>query len=816
METPNRPGSEGAPLTGVPGDPTGLIDTGRVENRDMISALLDTLGALVVVLDDEGRILRFNRACERTTGYSTEEVVGRRVWDLFLTPQDVEPAKAIFEELAASELSKEHETVWLTREGEARLIAWSNTAVYGDEGEVTYVIATGIDITDQKQAQEALRRSEERYALAEQAANIGSWDWNIRTGDLHWSHQTEPLFGLGPGEFGRTYAAFIECVHPDDRQHVVDATNAAVAADAEYAIEHRIVWPDGTVRWVSETGDVIRDESGAAARMLGVVQDITQRKEAQERIEEQNRFLTSILESVTHPLYVVDVDDYSVQLANTAAYRGHLPEGATCYELFHGLSKPCPESGYPCPLEGIKKTKTTVTAEHVHHGPDGSRPIVEVLAYPLLDDEGEVTAVIEYCLDITERKEMEEALREAKATAERARREERRRRQEAERRRQIAESLTTVLAALNSNQPVDDVLDYIAEQAIVLLDTQAVGIYQLTGDPETLVVRAGRCLPPESGNGAQLPAGTEALERAIQLRQVVRDPDLTADPAAPAAASCGGSPFGALLAAPIILQDEVYGGAVLYYSRPHSFSDEDVELATVLSNQIAQAVENAELREQIAEAAATAERNRLARDLHDSVTQALFSASLVAETLPRVWQRDPDEAKAGLEELRDLTQGALAEMRSLLLELRPSAVLECRLDDLLVELSRAITSRAQLPVVTKLTTSPALPPDVQVAFYRVAQEALNNAVKHAEASELTVSLEVNPPVTGQQEDGWQGQVELRVSDDGRGFQADSTPASHFGLGIIRERAQAIGASLSIETQVDEGTDVILAWEGDQV
>lgn len=687
MESPNRLGSEGAPASGVPGNATGLIDTSPVEDWDIFSALLDTLSALVVVLDHEGRIVRFNRACERTTGYSTEEVVGRRVWDLFLTPQDVEPMKAVFEQLPAGEFPKEHENVWLTREGERRLIAWSNTALPGRAGKVAYVIATGIDITEQR--------------------------------------------------------------------------------------------------------------------------------EAQQRIQEQNKFLTSILESVTHPLYVVDVGEYTVQMANSAAYAGSLPDGATCYELFHGLSKPCPEVGYPCPLEEIKKTKTNVTAEHVHRDPDGSRRIVEVQAYPLLDDQGEVTAVIEYCLDITDRKEMEEALREAKGTAERARREERRRRREAERRRQIAESLTTVLAALNSNQPVDEVLNYIAEQAIELLDTQAVGICQLTGDPQALVLKASHCLPQTSGTGAHLPAGTQALERAMKLRQVVKVPCLTANPAAPPTGPCDQEPFRALLAAPIILQDEAYGGAAFYYSRPRSFSDEDVELAIVFSNQIAQAIENAQLREQIQEAAATAERNRLARDLHDSVTQALFSATLVAETLPRIWQRDPDEAREGLEELRDLTYGALAEMRTLLLELRPSALLETELDDLLVQLSQAITSRAQLPVRMDIAPSPPLPEDVQVTFYRVAQEALNNAIKHAEASELTVSLEVTPPVPGQQEDGWQGRVELRVRDDGQGFKADSTPASCLGLGIMRERAEAIGASLSIESQVDEGTEVIVAWEGNQ-
>lgn len=131
-----------------------------------------------------------------------------------------------------------------------------------------------------KRAYEALKLSEQRYALAQRAANIGSWDWNILTGDLHWSDLIESLFGFAPGQFGATYEAFLECVHPDDRRHVIDSVNASVERDVDYAIEHRIVWPDGTVRWVSETGDVIRDERGRAVRMLGIVQDVTERREA--------------------------------------------------------------------------------------------------------------------------------------------------------------------------------------------------------------------------------------------------------------------------------------------------------------------------------------------------------------------------------------------------------------------------------------------------------------------------------------------------------------------------------------------------------
>ncbi|UCE39295.1 MAG: PAS domain-containing protein [Thermoplasmata archaeon] len=152
------------------------------------------------------------------------------------------------------------------------------------------------DITAQKKVEEALKRSEERYKLAQRAANIGSWDWDILTGDLHWSETIEPMFGFNKGKFGATYDAFLGSVHSDDRQFVQDSVDACVKDGKEYAIEHRIVWPDGTVRWVSETGDVIRDENGKAIRMLGIVRDITLNKLTEERIRYLNSLLFSIKE----------------------------------------------------------------------------------------------------------------------------------------------------------------------------------------------------------------------------------------------------------------------------------------------------------------------------------------------------------------------------------------------------------------------------------------------------------------------------------------------------------------------------------------
>jgi signal transduction histidine kinase len=173
---------------------------------------------------------------------------------------------------------------------------------------------------------------------------------------------------------------------------------------------------------------------------------------------------------------------------------------------------------------------------------------------------------------------------------------------------------------------------------------------------------------------------------------------------------------------------------------------------------------------------------------------------LIAEVLPRLWERNPEEGQRRLTELRELTRGALAEMRTLLLELRPSALVDAELGDLLRQLAESITGRARVPVTLAMEGQRPLPPDVKVALYRIAQEALNNVAKHAGASQATVSLRCQPK-----------QVELHVSDDGRGFDPEGISPESLGLGIMRERAEAIGAALEIESQIGQGTRVVVLW-----
>ena len=211
----------------------------------------------------------------------------------------------------------------------------------------------------------------------------------------------------------------------------------------------------------------------------------------------------------------------------------------------------------------------------------------------------------------------------------------------------------------------------------------------------------------------------------------------------------------------------------------------------IADTQTAQAVEDA----------IVAERNRLARELHDAVTQTLFAASLVAEVLPDLWDMDEAEARKSTEELRQLTRGALAEMRTLLFELRPAALSQARLCDLLRQLSEAVMGRKGLPIDLAMEGDCEIPCDIKVEMYRIVQETLNNVVKYARATrvEINVRLEAS-------------QVHIEIKDNGIGFDIASVKPTSLGLRIMRERAEAIHAQLQVASQPGLGTTVSLHWQ----
>ncbi|NJL93181.1 MAG: response regulator [Anaerolineae bacterium] len=228
-------------------------------------------------------------------------------------------------------------------------------------------------------------------------------------------------------------------------------------------------------------------------------------------------------------------------------------------------------------------------------------------------------------------------------------------------------------------------------------------------------------------------------------------------------------PIRSSLTVAIHLADDVIGLLSVGAFAPDRFTNDHCQRLQAFAHHAAIAIQNAKLYEASRRLAALEERQRLARDLHDSVTQTLFTANLTAQTLKRLWEKDPQLVTHEIDDLVRLNQGALAEMRTLLLELRPSALQETDLAKLIEQLAETLRGRSHMEVELYTSGRCPLPAHVHLAFFRIAQEALNNVAKHADAKQVSIELLRRLD-----------QVSLRIMDDGIGFDLEAVSGGTLG------------------------------------
>jgi PAS domain S-box-containing protein len=599
------------------------------------------------------------------------------------------------------------------------------------------------------------------------------------------------------------------------------------------AVDERVQRPDGFDLQLSVSAAPVRNGEGHIIGAVVVGRDATAHRQLERQLAESEGRFSKAFQASPAAMTITSRRTPRIVAANRAA---SLITGY-CHEELIGRTVPELGTLEPSELQGLRER--LLADKQIHDVPIGVRTksgeIRSCLASTesiWLDDEECLITILH---DITERIRSEEALRIATAAALVAQQEEQRRRLEAERREEIAESLRVVLSILNSNRSQDEVLGHIVRQVERLLGSEAAAIYGVDSASEalptpplaeTLTRQAAHGLRyghPRRRGFERLPFAHAAVERALASQR----PVAVLDACVMSATATGGDrghrtaciphlngvlpePYHALLVVPIRVQNGIYGCLLLFYTQPCHFTGEEVALAQAYADQAAQAITNARLQAHIAQEAAAAERNRLARELHDTVTQEIFSASLLAETLPKVWEHWPRaETEQALEHLHGMNSSALAGLRALLLELRPAALEQLSLAQALRQLGAAMSARAGLPIAVTHQSSgilegaePPLPAAVKVAFYRVAQEALMNAAKYAQARAIHVRLRTKG----------HSRTELEIADDGRGFDPGAIPAGHFGLAMMRERAHGLGADLQVRSTPGQGTRVIVAWQ----
>ncbi len=380
------------------------------ESEERSRIAFDTSPDVIAISrEKDGVYIAVNEGFTSLTGYTNTEVLGKSVGELNIwnDPQDRQKLVLALEE---DGYVKNLEAQFRLKDGTTRTGLLSARVIML-KGE-PHVLSVTRDIEEWKRTKELLNYTEKRYARLVENTDTGfvRVDPSCRVIEANEPYARMAGVQNASDVIGRSV---LEWTAPECLQEYAAAVARCVREGYVTDFETIHLRPDGSRAHILINASI--EEGTQGSFITGLCRDVSERtraeeerKAAQDKIQQQNEFLTSIIESLPHPFYVIDATHYTIIMANSAAAAAGLPQGSTCYSVTHGSTEPCRGSECPCPLEAVKTTKKPVTVEHVHYDLKGNPRVVQVQAYPILDSRGEVTKVIEYSLDMTARKEAEQ------------------------------------------------------------------------------------------------------------------------------------------------------------------------------------------------------------------------------------------------------------------------------------------------------------------------------------------------------------------------------------------------------------------------
>ena len=404
------------------------IRLSNIYNRSLIEASLDPL----VTIGPDGKITDVNEATEQITGYSRSELIGTDFSDYFTEPEE---ARKGYQQVFMHGEVRDYPLEIRHKDGHITPVLY-NASVYRDEnGKVIGVFAAARDITELKKAEEALKRvyenleervkertselekaynslkeSEKRLSEAQKIAHIGNWDWDLVTGETYWSDEMYRIFERNPHESGATYEELLNYIHPDDRDYVDDAIKKALN-EKPFGIDYRIVLANGEERTVHSQPEIIFDEKNNPVRVKGVVQDITERKKAEEKLQ----ILANAVESSNDAIITLSLEGI-ITSWNKAAEQiyGYSAERILGKDV--SILEPKNIKGEIKQFsEKIKQGKKIQHYETLRLRKDGTIINISAALSPVFDVAGKLVAISAIVRDVTERIKAEEALRESEA-----------------------------------------------------------------------------------------------------------------------------------------------------------------------------------------------------------------------------------------------------------------------------------------------------------------------------------------------------------------------------------------------------------------
>jgi two-component system nitrate/nitrite sensor histidine kinase NarX len=783
-------------------------DPGMSRQINLLEMLFDRMPMGIAVIDRDFILRRFNPTwadfIDQYTPSTDEHVLpGTYLFDL--EPGYESIIRSLLERVFAGETIRQ-EALRMETDGIVSYRDIVLSPLYDNE-EIVGVLNVSIDATERVLAE--IRLKETLARLAESESMLRSVIENAQHFAVYRVQldPSNPYFGkvalaspsmreLTGVEDLNDFNKWFEPLHPEDYPRIVEANRRSLQGGVPYNQLARFYNDkEKRWRWLQTISNPGYDAEGQLSHFDGMIIDLTDQKEAELALEESQRALTTLISNLPGMAYRCRNDpDWKMEFVSQGSLEltGYLPEQLIDnHAVSYGeLVRPEDKDGVWNEVQAALREDHPFRMTYRINTPSGEKWVWEQ-GQGVKDASGEIIALEGFITDITERVAAQRNLE-----------------QRVDERTHELSTLLDISHNLASTLDLEPLLDLILDQLRSVIEYDAAAIMIL--DQEVLRILAYRGPIPRE-EALQIRFSLEearANHEVIQKRQPVIVEDIRGEgELAHAIQEVAGVELDTTyhylrcwMGVPLILKDQVVGMLTLDHQEPGYYTSPQEDLAMAFASQAAVAIENARLYQQAEQVAVSNERNRLARDLHDAVTQTLFSASLIADVLPKLWERDPEMGQKKLEELKMLTRGALSEMRTLLLELRPDTLIEVEIGDLYRHLANAFSGRTRIPVDFSQEGQPALPPDAKEVFYRVTQEALNNIAKHAGASHVHIRLS-----------GEEGAAQVIIDDDGCGFDARNLSPENLGVRIMRERAETVHAKLEIESAPGVGTRIQLRW-----
>jgi diguanylate cyclase (GGDEF)-like protein/PAS domain S-box-containing protein len=570
-----------------------------------LQAIFENAAVGMSLVTPEGRYLHVNRRILDMFGYTFAELAQKKVWDLTY-PDDREVAQAQAQAFQRGEIAGYRlEKRYVRKDGSIFWGELSISAVRDAQQTITHVVGIITDITARKQAEDALRMSEERYIRAVSAGQVGVWEWNLATNAMYLAPNLKAMLGYADHEIRNHLDEWGRLVHPDDRDMVLTATASYLRGDsAVYEVEHRMLHKDGSVRWMVARGSAFYDASGTPIRIAGTDTDITERKQLEIALYESRALLQAVLDNAPLVIVVKDRDGRYLLANRQAAANLHLSPNQ--------LVSTSEDTWFPSVyvdafLAGDRQVFATgkpITVEDVAVLPDTTAHTYLAVKFPLTNAQGEIAAVGVIAMDITERKQLERALHQ---------------------RVQQLEALGETMHQITSELNLDTLLHAILQRAMDLVDGASGQVLRYDPDQHDLVVLACTNMEPAL-IGTRQPLTDHATGHVIRTRTPLIIPDYQTW--AERLNQYAHLHARALLLLPLLAGAEIHGILIIGHSDPtRRFTTSDIEVLTLFAQQATIALHNAQLFAEVQY-----------RAIIDPLTR-LHNRRYLDETLPRELQR---------------------------------------------------------------------------------------------------------------------------------------------------------------------------------